>query len=96
MSEVAAAVQAAAQSHGDTIFAKIVRKEIPADILFEDDRCLAFRDINAVAPVHFLVIPKDPTSLAKLSDVRHGVSCYCFKFDPLLRLTRLMKHCSAT
>ncbi|MGD1948029.1 MAG: histidine triad nucleotide-binding protein [Leptolyngbyaceae cyanobacterium] len=42
----------------DTIFSKIIRKEIPADIVYEDDLCLAFRDINAQAPTHILVIPK--------------------------------------
>lgn len=42
----------------DTIFGKIVRKEIPVQILFEDDQCLAFADINPQAPVHILVIPK--------------------------------------
>ena len=41
-----------------TIFTKIINKEIPADILFEDDDVLAFRDINPQAPIHFLVIPK--------------------------------------
>jgi histidine triad (HIT) family protein len=42
----------------DTIFAKIVRREIPADIVFEDDHVLAFRDLNPQAPVHVLFIPK--------------------------------------
>ena len=41
-----------------TIFGKIIRREIPADIVFEDDEVLAFKDINPVAPVHILVIPK--------------------------------------
>ena len=41
-----------------TIFDKIIAREIPADIVYEDDRALAFRDINPVAPVHVLVIPK--------------------------------------
>ena len=41
-----------------TIFAKIINKEIPADILFENERVLAFRDINPQAPIHYLVIPK--------------------------------------
>jgi histidine triad (HIT) family protein len=41
-----------------TIFAKIIRREIPADIVFEDERALAFRDINPIAPTHVLVIPK--------------------------------------
>ena len=44
----------------DTIFSKIIDKEIPADIVYEDDLCLAFRDINPQAPVHILVIPKKP------------------------------------
>ena len=44
----------------ETIFSKIIRREIPADILYEDDRCLAFRDITPQAPVHFLVIPLKP------------------------------------
>lgn len=42
----------------DCLFCRIVRKEIPSEILFEDDDVLAFRDINPQAPVHFLVIPK--------------------------------------
>ena len=42
----------------DTIFQKIIDKELPADIVYEDDSCLAFRDINPVAPVHILIIPK--------------------------------------
>ncbi len=45
---------------GDTIFGKIIRKEIPADIVHEDDLCMAFRDIQPQAPVHILVIPKKP------------------------------------
>lgn len=41
-----------------TIFKRIIDREIPAQILYEDDDCLAFRDVNPQAPVHFLVIPK--------------------------------------
>ena len=41
-----------------TIFKKIIDRELPADIVYEDDRCLAFRDINPAAPTHVLVIPK--------------------------------------
>lgn len=41
-----------------TLFEKIIAREIPADIVFEDDVCLAFRDISPQAPVHILVIPK--------------------------------------
>ncbi|MBL4763123.1 MAG: histidine triad nucleotide-binding protein [Gammaproteobacteria bacterium] len=44
----------------ETIFTKIIAKEIPADILYEDEEVLAFSDVNPQAPVHFLVIPKKP------------------------------------
>jgi len=44
----------------ETIFSKIVRKEIPATILYEDDLAMAFRDVHPQAPIHFLVIPKEP------------------------------------
>jgi histidine triad (HIT) family protein len=42
----------------DNIFLKIVEKKIPAKIVYEDDRCLAFRDINPQAPTHVLIIPR--------------------------------------
>ena len=41
-----------------TIFGKIARKEIKADIVYEDDKCLAFKDINPQAPTHIVLIPK--------------------------------------
>lgn len=44
----------------DTIFSKIINRTIPARIVHEDDRCLAFHDISPQAPVHVLVIPKKP------------------------------------
>ena len=44
----------------ENIFAKILRKEIPNDTIIETDLTLAFKDINPVAPVHVLVIPKGP------------------------------------
>lgn len=43
-----------------TLFQKIIDREIPADIVYEDEHTLAFRDINPQAPVHILVIPKKP------------------------------------
>jgi len=43
-----------------TLFEKIIAREIPADIVYEDDLVLAFKDINPQAPVHVLVIPKKP------------------------------------
>ena len=42
----------------DCIFCRIIKKEIPSNIVYEDDEILAFRDINPLAPVHILVIPK--------------------------------------
>lgn len=42
----------------DCIFCKIINKEIPSTIVYEDDKVLAFKDINPVAPVHILIIPK--------------------------------------
>lgn len=50
----------------DTIFGKIIDREIDADIVYEDDRCLAFRDINPQAPMHILLIPKKP--IPRLAD----------------------------
>jgi histidine triad (HIT) family protein len=50
----------------DTIFSKIIQREIPADIVYENDEVLAFRDLNPQAPVHVLFIPKRP--LATLND----------------------------
>jgi histidine triad (HIT) family protein len=51
-----------------TIFGKIIRREIPADIVYEDDLCLAFRDVNPQAPTHVLVIPKK--EIARLADAQ--------------------------
>lgn len=45
-------------SDQDTIFHKVIRKEIPADIVYEDEICMAFKDINPVSPSHILLIPK--------------------------------------
>ena len=49
-----------------TIFDKILSKEIASDVVYEDDRCLAFRDINPVAPTHVLIIPKNRERLTQL------------------------------
>ena len=52
------------------VFARIVRKEIPADLLHEDEHCIAFRDIAPQAPTHFLVIPK--RGIEKLAEAGAG------------------------
>ena len=44
----------------ETIFSRIISREIPADIVYEDDLCLAFRDVAPQAPTHILIIPKKP------------------------------------
>lgn len=54
----------------DTIFSKIARGEIPAEIVYEDDRALAFQDVNPQAPTHILVIPRQP--IPKLSEAEEG------------------------
>jgi histidine triad (HIT) family protein len=53
----------------DCLFCRIIRKEIPATIVLENDDCVAFRDINPQAPTHVLVIPRTHvTSLDAASD----------------------------
>ena len=52
-----------------TIFTKIINGEIPADIVYEDELCLAFRDVSPQAPTHVLLIPRKPVeSLDSFSD----------------------------
>lgn len=58
----------------DNIFLKIIRKEVPADVVYEDEVILAFRDIHPIAPVHILIIPKKPIkSIASLEDGDAGI-----------------------
>ncbi|KAG9263556.1 histidine triad nucleotide-binding protein 1 [Astyanax mexicanus] len=58
-----------AQPGGDTIFGKIIRKEIPAKIIYEDEQCIAFHDVAPQAPTHFLVVPRKPiVQLSKAED----------------------------
>lgn len=54
----------------ETIFGRIVAKEVPADIVYEDDHVLAFRDVTPQAPTHVLVVPKKP--LSNLLDAGEG------------------------
>ncbi|MEH2107021.1 histidine triad nucleotide-binding protein [Nostoc sp.] len=58
----------------ETIFSKIISREIPADIVYEDNLSLAFKDIHPQAPVHILVIPKKPiTTLAEAESEDHAL-----------------------
>ncbi|MEE4279655.1 MAG: histidine triad nucleotide-binding protein [Halieaceae bacterium] len=54
----------------DTIFAKIIAGDIPAEKIYEDDHCIAINDINPQAPVHVLVIPRK--AIARLADAEDG------------------------
>ncbi len=51
----------------ETVFSKIIAKQIPADIVYEDEQVLAFRDIQPQAPIHVVIIPKKP--IATLNDI---------------------------
>ena len=58
-----------------TIFKKIIDREIPADIIFENDFCIAFNDVNPQAPTHVLVIPKkEILNVASLGDDDHELA----------------------
>lgn len=63
----AAASSGSAVAAGETIFDKIINKQIPAKIAYEDDQCLAFHDVNPQAPVHLLLIPKQRDGLTQLA-----------------------------
>ena len=69
-SAIAKSTDPAINPSAPTFFDKLVAKQIPANIIFEDDKCMAFRDINPQGPVHFLVIPKDKDGLNRLSNSR--------------------------
>jgi histidine triad (HIT) family protein len=63
----------------ETVFSKIIRKEIPADIVYEDDNCLCFRDVAPVAPVHLLLIPKQCVPrLADINETHHDMLAKLF------------------
>ncbi len=55
----------------DTIFGKIVRGEIDADVLYRDELVTAFRDINPQAPVHVLIVPNEPVASVADVEARH-------------------------
>ena len=71
-----------------TIFKKIIDREIPADIIYEDELCLAFNDVNPQAPVHVLVIPKQEIqSIAHLQDSDQELAGHL-----LITVGKLAKH----
>ena len=68
MSDEVEKAKAAAPSSEPTIFEKIIARQIPADIIYEDDQALAFNDIAPQAPIHFLVIPKKPITMIEKAE----------------------------
>lgn len=56
----------------DTVFARIIRHEIPARIVHEDEHCVAFHDVNPQAPTHVLVVPKEPLTNLAAAEPRHA------------------------
>ena len=59
-------------SDGDCLFCRIVRKELPAEVVLERDQVLAFRDVNPHAPTHVLVVPKEHLPSLEALGERHG------------------------
>ncbi len=55
----------------ETVFSRIIAGEIPADIIYEDEVCLAFRDISPQAPVHVLLIPREPITQLSEASAEH-------------------------
>eukprot|EP00271_Cylindrocystis_brebissonii_P019598 TRINITY_DN601_c0_g1_i1.p1 TRINITY_DN601_c0_g1~~TRINITY_DN601_c0_g1_i1.p1 ORF type:complete len:199 (+),score=33.77 TRINITY_DN601_c0_g1_i1:39-635(+) len=70
----AAAAAETADTSAPTIFDKIAKKEIPSTIVFEDEKVMAFRDVNPQAPVHIVLIPKERDGLTQLckAEERHA------------------------
>ena len=68
MSDEVEKAKAAAPSSEPTLFEKIIARQIPADIIYEDDQALAFNDIAPQAPIHFLVIPKKPITMIEKAE----------------------------
>lgn len=67
----------------DCIFCKIIKKEIPSKIIYEDDKVLAFNDLNPIAPVHALIIPKEHISSANdITPENSDIIGYIFSVIP--------------
>ena len=60
----------AAEGKENTVFHKIMRKELPATFVYEDDTCFAIKDLNPVAPIHYLIIPRK--TIANLAQAEEG------------------------
>lgn len=76
---------------GNTIFSKIINKEIKADIVFESDNVLAFRDINPQAPIHIIIIPKEEIPRINNFDSRKHSALLGEMIDAANKITRDLK-----
>jgi histidine triad (HIT) family protein len=76
---------------GSTIFSKIISKEIPANIVFESDTVLAFKDINPQAPIHILIIPK--IEIPTITDIKGSehASLLADMFDAANQIAKQME-----
>ena len=64
----------------DCIFCKIIKKEIPSTIIYEDDKVIAFNDVNPAAPIHILVVPKKHIeTLLDVSDQDNELISYVYQ-----------------
>ncbi|MEZ0536077.1 histidine triad nucleotide-binding protein [Caldicellulosiruptoraceae bacterium PP1] len=86
----------------DCIFCKIISKSIPAEIVYEDDLCLAFKDINPTAPVHLLIVPKthiesimdiDESNINDISHILKIIPILAKKFDINNNGFRIINNC---
>lgn len=76
---------------GETIFSKIIKKEIKADIVYESDKVLAFRDINPQAPIHIIIIPKEEIPRINNFDSRKHSDYLIEMFEAANRIAKDMK-----
>mmetsp|Transcript_50102 Transcript_50102/g.93746 ORF Transcript_50102/g.93746 Transcript_50102/m.93746 type:complete len:134 (+) Transcript_50102:47-448(+) len=70
--KAAEAAASGADTAPDTIFGRMARKEMPCDMVYEDDLCMAFNDIAPQAPVHILLIPKERAGMTQISKSDHA------------------------
>jgi histidine triad (HIT) family protein len=55
----------------DTVFTRIIRRQIPADVVYEDEHSIAFRDIHPCAPIHVLIVPKEVVAGVQAAEAEH-------------------------
>jgi len=76
---------------GETIFSKIIKKEIPASIVYESNKILAFKDIDPKAPVHILILPKEEIEKVNDIDGKKHADLLGEMFDAANKIAKEMK-----